>query len=422
MKSSLLAAALSCAAVPAIATGSLPGSGQLDYGPRPLFLVEAMTDSPLKERLLSCAGQTPTRTDFSIGHRGAPLMFPEHTVQSNVAAARQGAGILECDVTFTKDKELVCRHAQNDLHTTTDILLTDLADTCVAPFSPAAGDRNASAECRTSELTLAEFRTLTPKMDSSLASASTVEAYQGGIASWRTDLYTSGAELMTHAESIELFRALGAKFTPELKDPAVEMPFDGFSLEDYAQKMIDEYKAAGVPASDVWPQSFNLDVIKYWIGAEPEFGAQAVYLDDRYEAVRRRRGPDRSAGSRDVQADDAGTGRHGRALHRAAALDAAHAGRGGRDGALALCDRGHGGGPRHHHLDARTIGAACQRRRLVFPVGDRRSRQRRRLFRGAGRACAGCGRGRRVLGLARDSDLLCQLHGPLGRQHDKVYK
>ena len=244
-----------------------------------------MTDSPLKERLLSCAGQTPARSDFSIGHRGAPLMFPEHTVQSNVAAARQGAGILECDVTFTKDKELVCRHAQNDLHTTTDILLTNLADTCVAPFSPAAGDQNASAECRTSELTLAEFRTLTPKMDSSLASATTAEAFQGGIAPWRTDLYTDGAQLMTHAESIELFRALGAKFTPELKDPSVEMPFDGFSLEDYAQKMIDEYKAAGVPASDVWPQSFNLDVIKYWIGAEPEFGAQAVYLDDRYEAA-----------------------------------------------------------------------------------------------------------------------------------------
>ena len=33
-----------------------------------------------------------------------------------------GAGIVECDVTFTKDKQLVCRHAQNDLHTTTNIL------------------------------------------------------------------------------------------------------------------------------------------------------------------------------------------------------------------------------------------------------------------------------------------------------------
>ncbi|MEO0702178.1 MAG: glycerophosphodiester phosphodiesterase family protein [Pseudomonadota bacterium] len=278
----LLAGALALCAAPAFAEGHATGTAQIDYGPRPLFLVDAMDDGPLKEKLLSCAGQTPSRTDFSIGHRGAPLLFPEHTVQSNVAAARQGAGILECDVTFTADKELVCRHAQNDLHTTTDILLTDLASTCVTPFSPASGDDSAVAECRTSELTLAEFRTLTPKMDSRDASATTTEEYQGGIAGWRTDLFTDGADLMTHAESIELFRNLGAKFTPELKTPSVEMPFDGFSQQDYAQKLIDEYKAAGVPASDVWAQSFNLEDVQYWIEAEPEFGAQAVYLVDHY--------------------------------------------------------------------------------------------------------------------------------------------
>jgi glycerophosphoryl diester phosphodiesterase len=121
-------------------------------------------------------------------------------------------------------------------------------------------------------------------MDDRTATATTVEEYLASSNRWRSDLYAASATLMTHAESIELFRSLGAKFTPELKDPAVEMPFGGFTLEAYAQKLIDEYKAAGVPAADVWPQSFNLDVIKYWIEAEPEFGAQAVYLDDRYEA------------------------------------------------------------------------------------------------------------------------------------------
>ena len=85
---------------------------------------------------------------------------------------------------------------------------------------------------------------------------------------------------MTHAESIELFKSLGAKFTPELKSPSVEMPFNGFSQQDYAQKLVDEYKAAGVPASDVWLQSFNRDDVLYWIEAEPDFGAQAVYLMD----------------------------------------------------------------------------------------------------------------------------------------------
>jgi len=58
-------------------------------------------------------------------------------VQSNKAAALMGAGIFECDVTFTKDKQLVCRHAQNDLQGTTNILLTSLREKCTKPFVPA---------------------------------------------------------------------------------------------------------------------------------------------------------------------------------------------------------------------------------------------------------------------------------------------
>lgn len=274
---------LSLTILAAIAGTSAVADSALTYGPRPAYLIAQMDDSPLKSKLQSCAGQTPQRSDFSIGHRGAPLMFPEHTVESNVAAAQMGAGILECDVTFTADKQLVCRHAQNDLHTTTDIVVSDLADKCTTPFSGASGDTPAGAECRTSDLTLAEFQTLSPKMDAANNRATTVQEYLGGTADFRTDLYVDNATLMTHAQSIALFRDLGAKFTPELKSPAVDMPFDGFSQSDYAQKMIDEYKAAGVPASDVWAQSFNLDDVLYWIKNEPEFGAQAVYLMDEYD-------------------------------------------------------------------------------------------------------------------------------------------
>ena len=281
MKKLCLALVPLCLGTTAIADGH--STLNIDYGPRPAYLIDKLPDGALKSKLQSCAGQTPEKSDFSIGHRGAPLLFPEHTVESNVAAARMGAGILECDVTFTKDLALVCRHAQNDLHTTTNILVSDLASTCVTPFSPANGDTPAAAECRTSEITLDEFRTLTPKMDSADKSATTPEAYQGGVADWRTTLYTDGAQLMTHAESIELFKSLGAKFTPELKSPAVDMPFNGFSQADYAQKLIDEYKAAGVPASDVWAQSFNKEDVLYWIENEPEFGAQAVYLIDHYD-------------------------------------------------------------------------------------------------------------------------------------------
>jgi glycerophosphoryl diester phosphodiesterase len=257
----------------------------ITYGPRPFYLINTMDDGDLKDKLGSCTGQIPAKSDWSVGHRGAAMLFPEHTVEGYTAAAQMGAGIVECDVTFTKDKELVCRHAQNDLHTTTNILASDLAGTCATPFTPASGDTKAAVECRTSDVTLAEFKTLVPKMDAANADATSVEDYMDATAGWRTDLYAAqGATLVTHAESIELMKGLGVKFTPELKSASVEMPYDGFTQEMYAQKMIDDYKNAGVPPSDVWAQSFDLSDIKYWIENEPEFGAQAVYLDDRYEA------------------------------------------------------------------------------------------------------------------------------------------
>ena len=255
----------------------------IQVGPRPYFLVADMVDSPLKAKLQSCSNGPFKKTNFSIGHRGAAMMFPEHTKESYEAAARMGAGIVECDVTFTKDKQLVCRHAQNDLHTTTNILATPLAAKCSKPFTPYDAEKNvpAAAECRTSDITLAEFKTLRGKMDAFNPMAKTVQEFMGGTANWRTDLYsgpTSGT-LLTHQESIALFQKLGVKMTPELKSATVAMPFDGFTQEAYAQKMIDEYKAAKVAPSKVFPQSFDLNDVRYWIKNEPQFGKQAVFLD-----------------------------------------------------------------------------------------------------------------------------------------------
>lgn len=263
----------------------------VQLGPRPFYLMDDMDDSELKTALQQCVEGPFYRTSFSIGHRGAALMFPEHTRESYIAAARMGAGIVECDVTFTADRELVCRHSQCDLHTTTNILaIPDLAAKCTQPFTPAVLDPEtgevmepASAMCCTSDITLEEFLSLTGKMDASDRAAQTVEEYLGGTANWRTDLYAANSgTLMTHADSIALFQELGVKMTPELKTPNVEMPFEGdYTQEAFAQQMIDEYKAAGVPSADVYAQSFLLDDVLYWIANEPEFGAQAVYLDPR---------------------------------------------------------------------------------------------------------------------------------------------
>ncbi len=273
-----------------MAQPSLQDRLPIQLGPRPYFLVYDLRPGELKERLKRCIAQRILyrKSDFVIGHRGACLMFPEHSKESYIAAARMGAGILECDVTFTKDKELVCRHSQCDLHTTTNILETPLAEKCSQPFQPAEFDadgnlvRPATAKCCTSDLTLAEFKTLKAKMDGFNPRARTVKEYLAGTPSWRTDLYGYG-QLMSHRESIELFKQLGVKMTPELKAPEVSMPFAGMTQEEYAQKLIDEYKQAGVPAQQVFPQSFNLNDVLYWLSSEPEFGRQAIFLDGRYE-------------------------------------------------------------------------------------------------------------------------------------------
>lgn len=276
---------LLAAAMPATAQDiALPREPQL--GPRPFYLVDKMKDGALKTQLAQCTGPF-RKTDFSIGHRGAALEFPEHTKESYVAAARMGAGIIECDVTFTRDRELVCRHSQCDLHTTTNILtVPELAAKCSQAFSPAdpATGKKASAKCCTSDITLAEFRRLSAKMDGFNPEAKTPEEYQNGTPRWRTDLYANSGTLMTHDESIALIQSLGAKFTPELKAPEVPMPFDGdYTPEKYASQMIAAYKNAGIPPNNVFAQSFDLADVLYWVKTEPEFGKQAVYLEERYE-------------------------------------------------------------------------------------------------------------------------------------------
>jgi glycerophosphoryl diester phosphodiesterase len=274
-RASFAAVVVTAAASDAAATDTT----NIQVGPRPFYLVDQLPHGRLKKRLQACSEQPLERTTFSIGHRGAAMQFPEHTRESYEAAARMGAGIVECDVTFTKDRRLVCRHDQCDLHTTTNILETKLADKCSEPFTPAADGKAASAKCCTSDLTLSEFEQLRGKMDGADTTATTVEQYMKGTPSWRTEAYAATGTLMTHAESIELFKKLGVGMTPELKTPVVAMPFEGdYTQEMFAQQMIDEYKKAGVSPSRVWPQSFLIDDIYYWIANEPDFGRQAVAL------------------------------------------------------------------------------------------------------------------------------------------------
>ena len=281
----LLLSVIAGCSMPRTAVESVP----IQLGPRPFYLLAGMDDGPLKQRLMQCRGGPFRRTQFSIGHRGAALQFPEHTQESYEAAALQGAGIVECDTTFTKNGEFVCRHAQNDLHTTTNILQTALAAACIKPFRPAVVDANgklqtpASAECRAWELTLEQFKSLRGKMDAFNPAARTVDEYVGGTAAWRTDLYAGRGTLMTLRESIELNQRLGVMHTPELKSgDAASINAVFGSQKDYALKFAQALGDAGVQPRHAWPQSFNVEDVLTWIDHTP-YGRQAVYLLD-YDA------------------------------------------------------------------------------------------------------------------------------------------
>jgi glycerophosphoryl diester phosphodiesterase len=282
-----------CASSPASSSSSaaytkpIRSVRNIQVGVRPYYLVQNMTDSPLKRKLESCYEDTLHTTDFSISHRGAALQFPEHTVEGRAAAVRQGAGIIECDVSFTKDRQLVCRHSQCDLHTSTNILLIpELAAKCTQPFVPASGNKTATASCCTSDITLSEFKRLCGKQDGFNASATTPQYYQNGTPNWRTELYSTCGTVSSHKEFIQEINKFGLSFTPEAKLPVVKMPFQGnYTQEMYIQQLIDEYKEAGIHPSRVWLQSFVLSDILYWVKAEPEFAKQAVFLDERVETL-----------------------------------------------------------------------------------------------------------------------------------------
>lgn len=62
----------------------------------------------------------------------------------------------------------------------------------------------------------------------------------------------------------------------------MELPFQGnYTQEDFAQQLVDTFKEANIHPSRVWLQSFVPEDIFQWIENDPEFGLQAVYLDER---------------------------------------------------------------------------------------------------------------------------------------------
>ena len=188
-----------------------------------------------------------------------------------------GAGIIECDVTFTKDLELVCRHSQCDLATSTNILQTEMANTCRQPFTPAQQGAPASAQCCTSDITLAEFKTLCARPDVKNSQATSVAEFLAPLDSPVIDQPNQCGTVMSHRDSIELIRDLGTAFTPELKRPEV-LCHSMAQPAGLCQKITDRIPSGRHTNKTGLPQSFNINDVRYWIENHPQYAQQTIWL------------------------------------------------------------------------------------------------------------------------------------------------
>ena len=352
------------------ATGG-SGSRNIQLGPRPFFLVDDLEDGPLKDKLASCSEGPFKPTDFSIGHRGAALQFPEHTRESYEAAARMGAGIVECDVTFTADLELVCRHAQNDLHTTTNILTTPLAAKCTQPFVPATFDAAGNL------LTPATRRM--PDQRHHAGGVQDAEGqdgrlqppgpHRGGVSGRHRELphrplrrpvERRAADPQREHRAVQAARRQDdPRAQVSVRVDAVQRVHPG-GLRAEADRRVQGGGCLATRRLAAVVQQARRALL-----GEPRAGVRPTGRLSR----RRRggRGPARLRGPRAVQA---GRHQHRRAAH----LRAADRRRQQPDRAVRLRAQGEGGRARHHHLDARAIGHP--RRRRTTASTTRRSTRR----------------------------------------------
>lgn len=224
----------------------------------------------------TCPTRHITRQIESASLGGAAMQFPKHTKEAFRAAARMGAGALGCEVTVTKDSKMVCRSAQCDLATTTDILLKDsaLAAKCSKPFAAGKG-----ATCCTTDFTLVELETLcaTMLMTTDDGARTVTEYLMLAEDAWRTTLYQDGmcSTVLAHTEFIRLAFSLNVSIVSELKDGTYAAVTNFSTKEEAAQRFLDDH--SDFPAGDFYPQSMDAAHVKYFLSSGGAHGQKAVF-------------------------------------------------------------------------------------------------------------------------------------------------
>ena len=156
----------------------------VQLGPRPYFLIDDMDEGELKRALQRCENDPLEPTEFSIGHRGAGASIPRahegvvhrrraygrrhHRVRRDLHAGPQ-AGLSPRAVRSAHDHEHPRGSgARGEVHA------------AVRAGRPDDGHSGLGQVLHTSDITLAEFKTLCGKMDAFNPNGTTVAQYMAG--------------------------------------------------------------------------------------------------------------------------------------------------------------------------------------------------------------------------------------------------
>jgi glycerophosphoryl diester phosphodiesterase len=174
----------------------IPGMSVADCSYRKLLMRH------IKTSMQTCANPLTTNM-MSISHRGAPLVYPEHTMEGYQQAINDGAGWIECDTVPTKDMQLVCRHSTCDLASTTNVLsIPSLSAKCTVPGS----------KCCTYDFSLLEYSSLCGISQGASGPHLQANSWSNGVNS------VCNAHPATLVEMAAMTIAQGARLIPEQKN------------------------------------------------------------------------------------------------------------------------------------------------------------------------------------------------------------
>jgi len=201
---------------------------------------------------LVAAAAPPPRPVTVLGHRGASVLRPEHTLAAYAKAVADGADYIEPDLVATKDGELVIRH-ENNIAETTDVAAHPA-------FAGRRTEKMVDGERQvgwfTEDFTLAELKTLRAK--ERLPQLRPANAAMDGwfdLVSW--------AEMVDFAAAESLARGRPIGLVPELKHSTYFRGI-GLPLEDRFSDTLGRHHY--LRTAPVIVQSFEVRNLRYLRG------------------------------------------------------------------------------------------------------------------------------------------------------------